>query len=285
MTAQRAVENIQQQLTTRHLLATRAEARTLETLVHMGETELVQRALDDIDEDVRTTTAMRVVQATLSLAHQDPEGATAALAPILAGASPVENPRWHRGTATESECRRRPRRYRRQLTGAGTCARRSGPARRSATSIAPAPSASAARAPRAAPHHSRLADLRDPEPALRTPSGRPARGRRAARGTTVRERASRAALPADQPPRAGKSRPNYSCRSTRSVHIRETCTPSSACTTAPTRSSERASSACYRPPRSSADPGRHQPRAGSGSGSHRSSSLIDAAYIPAAVSS
>ena len=94
MTAQRAVENIQQQLTTRHLLATRAQARTLETLVHMGETELVQRALDDIDEDVRTTTAMRVVQATLSLAHQDPEGATAALAPILAGASPVENPRW-----------------------------------------------------------------------------------------------------------------------------------------------------------------------------------------------
>ena len=94
MTAQRAVENIQRQLTTRHLLATRAQARTLETLVHMGEAELVQRALDDIDEDVRATTAMRVVQATLSLAQEDPEGATAALAPILAGASPLENPRW-----------------------------------------------------------------------------------------------------------------------------------------------------------------------------------------------
>jgi LuxR family transcriptional regulator, maltose regulon positive regulatory protein len=94
MAAQRAVENIQRGFATRHMLATRARARTLEVLVHMSETELVQRALDDMDEDIRATTAMRVVQATLRLAHEDPESAAAALAPIFTGASPVENPRW-----------------------------------------------------------------------------------------------------------------------------------------------------------------------------------------------
>jgi LuxR family transcriptional regulator, maltose regulon positive regulatory protein len=50
-------------------------------------------ALDDMDEEVRATTATRVVQATLRLAHEDPGGAAAALAPILGGASPT-GPRW-----------------------------------------------------------------------------------------------------------------------------------------------------------------------------------------------
>ena len=94
MAAQRAAEGIQDVLATRHILATRAQARTLETLVHIGETDLVQRALDEMDEDVRATSVMRVVQATLRLALDDPEGAAAALAPIFAGASPIENPRW-----------------------------------------------------------------------------------------------------------------------------------------------------------------------------------------------
>ena len=62
--------------------------------MHIGETDLVQRALDEMDEDVRATSVMRVVQATLRLALDDPEGAAAALAPIFAGASPIENPRW-----------------------------------------------------------------------------------------------------------------------------------------------------------------------------------------------
>jgi LuxR family maltose regulon positive regulatory protein len=37
---------------------------------------------------------MRVVLATLRLADDDPEGAAAALAPIFAGASPIDNARW-----------------------------------------------------------------------------------------------------------------------------------------------------------------------------------------------
>jgi LuxR family maltose regulon positive regulatory protein len=94
MTAQRAVENIQRGFTTRHMLATSAGARRLEILVHMGETELVQRALDEIDAGVRAQGEMRVVLAELRLAQEDLEGAAAALAPIFAGASPVDNLRW-----------------------------------------------------------------------------------------------------------------------------------------------------------------------------------------------
>jgi LuxR family maltose regulon positive regulatory protein len=37
---------------------------------------------------------MRVVQATLRLAENDPEGADGALAPVFDGATPIEDPRW-----------------------------------------------------------------------------------------------------------------------------------------------------------------------------------------------
>jgi len=94
MTAERAAESIRRGFATRHILASPAQARALEVLVHVGETDLVQRALDDMDEDVRATSAIRVVLATMRLAHEDPEGAAAALAPIFTGRSPIDDPRW-----------------------------------------------------------------------------------------------------------------------------------------------------------------------------------------------
>jgi LuxR family maltose regulon positive regulatory protein len=94
LTAQRAAESIERGLATRHILAIRAHARTLEFLVHTGAIELVQRALDDMDEDVRARGEMRVVLAELRLAQDDPEGAAAALAPIFAGASPLAFSGW-----------------------------------------------------------------------------------------------------------------------------------------------------------------------------------------------
>ena len=94
MTAQRAVERIQEGLKMRHTVATKARARTLEMLVRVDDTELVKQALDDMDEDLRGTGEMRLVQATLQLAQDDPEGAAAALAPIFGGASPPDSPRW-----------------------------------------------------------------------------------------------------------------------------------------------------------------------------------------------
>ena len=96
MAAKRAAESIQRGFATRHILGNTAQARTLEVLVHAGETDLVQRALDEMDEDVRATGAVRVVEATLRLAHEDPEGALEALAPIFARDAPIDNPyqRW-----------------------------------------------------------------------------------------------------------------------------------------------------------------------------------------------
>jgi LuxR family maltose regulon positive regulatory protein len=64
------------------------------SLVGVGETDLVERTLDDMDEDVSATREMRVVQAMLRLAQDDPEGAAAALAPLFAGGSPIDNPHW-----------------------------------------------------------------------------------------------------------------------------------------------------------------------------------------------
>ena len=94
ITALRAVESIERGLTTRHVVATRAQALKLEILVQVSETDVVQRALDEMDEDVRATGEMRVVQAKLRFARDDPEGAAAALEPIFAGAASIDDRRW-----------------------------------------------------------------------------------------------------------------------------------------------------------------------------------------------
>jgi LuxR family maltose regulon positive regulatory protein len=94
MNAFRAAEGIDLRLAMRHTVATMAQALKLEMLVQAGETEVVQNALDEMDEDARARGEVRVVQAKLRLARDDPEGAAAALAPIFAGAAPIDHPRW-----------------------------------------------------------------------------------------------------------------------------------------------------------------------------------------------
>jgi LuxR family maltose regulon positive regulatory protein len=94
LAAQRAVDTIQRGLSSQHIVATRAQKLKLELLVRIGETDLVQRALDEMDEESRTAGVMRVVDAKLRLAQDDPEGAAAALEPIFAGASSLDNPHW-----------------------------------------------------------------------------------------------------------------------------------------------------------------------------------------------
>jgi LuxR family transcriptional regulator, maltose regulon positive regulatory protein len=94
MSAHEAAEGIERVLATRHIIAAQAQALKLEMLVHIGETELVRRALDGMDEDERATVEGRVVLARFRLAVEDPEGAADALVPILDGASSIENPRW-----------------------------------------------------------------------------------------------------------------------------------------------------------------------------------------------
>ena len=77
-----------------HILAIRAQALRLTLLVRLGETERVERALDDMDGDARAEGEMRLALAELRLARDNPEGAAAALAPIFDGASPIQAPRW-----------------------------------------------------------------------------------------------------------------------------------------------------------------------------------------------
>jgi LuxR family maltose regulon positive regulatory protein len=93
-TAIRAAKGIHRGLARRHIAAIEAKALTLEMLVQMGESDVVQRALDDMDEDLRLASVMRVVEGTLRLADKDPEGAAAALEAFLAGAVPIDNPHW-----------------------------------------------------------------------------------------------------------------------------------------------------------------------------------------------
>jgi LuxR family transcriptional regulator, maltose regulon positive regulatory protein len=94
MTAERAAEGVQRGFATRHIVAIEVRALKVEMLVRVGETGLVRRALDAMDDEVRAAGEMRVVLATLRLAQDDPQGAGAALEPIFADASPLENPRW-----------------------------------------------------------------------------------------------------------------------------------------------------------------------------------------------
>ncbi|HUA05815.1 MAG TPA: LuxR C-terminal-related transcriptional regulator [Solirubrobacteraceae bacterium] len=93
-TAARAFDGIERRLATQHILQTRAQALKLRLLVRLGENEQVERALNDMDEHVRGNGEMRVVEAALQLAGNDPDGAAFSLAPIFTGASPIENPRW-----------------------------------------------------------------------------------------------------------------------------------------------------------------------------------------------
>src|SRR5262249_21645599 len=78
----REAERMEGLLAMPHVLATRMHAINLEMLVRVGETERVERTLAEPDQEVRETCEMRVVLATLSLAHGDPEAAVAGLTPL-----------------------------------------------------------------------------------------------------------------------------------------------------------------------------------------------------------
>ena len=92
--AYRDVERMERLLVMPHMFATRVQALKLETLVRVGETERVERALAEMDEEVRETSQMRVVLAALRSARDDPEAAVDVLAPLLDDSTPVEASGW-----------------------------------------------------------------------------------------------------------------------------------------------------------------------------------------------
>jgi LuxR family maltose regulon positive regulatory protein len=92
--AYREVERMEGLLVMPHMHATRQQAVNLEIQVGLGETDRVERALAEMDQELRETTEMRVVLATLRLAHDEPEAAVEALAPIFGDSTRVEASLW-----------------------------------------------------------------------------------------------------------------------------------------------------------------------------------------------
>jgi LuxR family maltose regulon positive regulatory protein len=77
-----------------HAFTTRVQAQRLEMLVRVGDTERVERALAEMDEELRETSQMRVVAASLRLSQDDPESAADVLAPIVDDSVAVEPSVW-----------------------------------------------------------------------------------------------------------------------------------------------------------------------------------------------
>jgi LuxR family transcriptional regulator, maltose regulon positive regulatory protein len=89
LTAYQAAMPLADLLTTPYPLGARARARTLQTLVRLGDTARADAILTALDARDRETPEMRIVLAALRLARDDPQEATTALAPVLSGSAPV----------------------------------------------------------------------------------------------------------------------------------------------------------------------------------------------------
>jgi LuxR family transcriptional regulator, maltose regulon positive regulatory protein len=68
-----------------HTFVTWMRSRMLHTLVRLGQTGSAEQALAELGEDERASAEMRTAEAALRLATGDPQGAAAALAPVLDG--------------------------------------------------------------------------------------------------------------------------------------------------------------------------------------------------------
>lgn len=89
-----AAERLVERLLTPRLDLTPMRALKLQALVRLGHTERVEVALAEMDEEQRDTTAVRSAIATLRLAADNPEAASAALAPVMAGSVASSHPIW-----------------------------------------------------------------------------------------------------------------------------------------------------------------------------------------------
>jgi LuxR family transcriptional regulator, maltose regulon positive regulatory protein len=91
LSAFRAAERLANALVTPHTLAPRLRSHLLQTLIRKGETRRVEQALADMDRAERERGELRLAEASLRLAQDDPEAATAVLAPVLDGSAPLQN--------------------------------------------------------------------------------------------------------------------------------------------------------------------------------------------------
>ncbi len=87
--AYRDAERMERLLVMPHIFTARVQALKLRMLLRVGETEQVERALAEMDQEDRETSQMRAVLAALRLARDDPEAAVDVLAPLLDDSPPV----------------------------------------------------------------------------------------------------------------------------------------------------------------------------------------------------
>jgi LuxR family transcriptional regulator, maltose regulon positive regulatory protein len=74
-----------------HTLAPRLRSHLLQTLTRRGETRRVEQALAGMSGPERERGEIRIAEASLRLAMNDPKAATAVLAPVIDGSAPLQN--------------------------------------------------------------------------------------------------------------------------------------------------------------------------------------------------
>jgi LuxR family transcriptional regulator, maltose regulon positive regulatory protein len=92
LSALQAAERLAGTLVTPHILAPMIRAHLLITLLRLGQTGRAEAALAGLDARERQSAEMRIALASLRLAHNDPQAATAALAPVIDGSVPPGHP-------------------------------------------------------------------------------------------------------------------------------------------------------------------------------------------------
>jgi LuxR family maltose regulon positive regulatory protein len=91
LNAFQAAERLAGSLVTPHTLAPRLRSHLLQTLVRTGETQRVEQALADLDGAERGRGEIRLAEASLRLAQDDPTAAVTALAPVIDGSVVMPN--------------------------------------------------------------------------------------------------------------------------------------------------------------------------------------------------
>ena len=91
LSAFRAAERLASSLVTPHTLAPRLRSHLLQTLVRTGDTRRVEQALAGLDGPERDRGEIRIAEASLRLAQDDPTAAAAVLAPVIDGSVVMPN--------------------------------------------------------------------------------------------------------------------------------------------------------------------------------------------------
>jgi LuxR family maltose regulon positive regulatory protein len=84
-------ERLARSLIMPHTLAPRLRSHLLQTLARCGEAERAEQALAGMNAAERERGEIRIAEASLRLAGNDPEAATAVLAPVIDGSAPLQN--------------------------------------------------------------------------------------------------------------------------------------------------------------------------------------------------